>query len=176
MRNLLDVELYFRKRGGEEPTAEEYRERFREFAGQVIEAAVAQFQTLQDEAAEATTLASTKPAATGDHPAQIGRYRVKRPLGTGGFGTVYLARDERLSEPLRSKCPMHIWVFNWQTLRPTWEAQTLASLDHPHIVPVYDVGSTDEHPCLRVSSISRAWTLRHKSNKSRCPTTMRHVW
>src|SRR5262245_40901076 len=73
-------------------------------------------------------------------PAYIGRYRVERALGEGGFGIVYLARDEQLRRLVavkvphshRMKTPAHIEAY-------LAEARAVAQLDHPAIVPVYDV-------------------------------------
>lgn len=85
-------------------------------------------------------------------PSRIGRYQVLQELGHGGFGVVYLAHDEQLLRQVAIKVPYE---------RPQepdsssgcWlaEAQIVASLDHPHIVPVYDVGSSSEHPAYIVS-------------------------
>src|SRR5215468_7490497 len=74
----------------------------------------------------------------------IGRYRVERVLGEGGFGIVYLAHDEQLQRlvavkvrhPQRVKTPEDGQAY-------LTEARTVANLDHPNIVPVHDVGSAD---------------------------------
>jgi serine/threonine protein kinase len=65
-------------------------------------------------------------------PSHIGRYRVERLLDEGGFGRVYLAYDDQLLRLVAIKVP---------------EARMVASLDHPNIVPVHDVG-TWRGPCL----------------------------
>ena len=85
-------------------------------------------------------------------PTAIGRYRVIRELGKGGFGRVYLAHDDQLARhvavkvpnPERVACPDDIEAY-------LAEARTLASLDHPHIVPVYDAGRTDDGICYLIS-------------------------
>jgi eukaryotic-like serine/threonine-protein kinase len=97
------------------------------------------------------------------HPLIIGRYRIEKTLGEGGFGIVYLAHDEQLQRQVAVKMPRH---------RPdampadaeayATEARTLASLDHPNIVPVYDVGSTPDHPCFIVSKYIEGTTLAAK--------------
>ena len=78
-------------------------------------------------------------------PEQIGRYRVERILGKGGFGLVYLAHDSQLQRLVAIKVPHpHRVVTSRDAETYLTEARTVASLDHPHIVPVYDVGSTDD--------------------------------
>src|SRR5262249_26159828 len=81
-------------------------------------------------------------------PQRIGRYRIEGVLGQGSFGLVYLAHDEQLSRPVAIKVP-HARLIAEAGAAEAYltEARTVANLDHPHIVPVYDVGSTDQFPC-----------------------------
>src|SRR5207253_1523284 len=103
--------------------------------------------------------AAVNPGAT-PPPRQIGRYRVERPLGQGGFGIVYLAHDELLGRFVAIKVPHRTLM-----TRPgdaeayLAEARTVAALDHPNIVPVHDVGRTDDHPCFVVSKYIEGSTL-----------------
>ena len=74
-------------------------------------------------------------AAAGD-PETIGRYRVIRRLGQGGFGRVYLARDDELDRPVAIKVPNPERVAGPEDVEAYLaEARTLARLDHPNIVP-----------------------------------------
>ena len=85
-------------------------------------------------------------------PESIGRYRIESILGQGGFGLVYLARDDRLDRHVAVKVPHGIHVANAGAAESYMlEAQTVAGLDHPNIVPVYDVGATEDFPCYVVS-------------------------
>ncbi len=87
-----------------------------------------------------------------DLPERIGRYRVERLLGKGGFGVVYLAHDEQLDRPVAVKVPHARLVPRVEDAEAYLaEARTVANLDHAHIVPVHDVGSTDEFACYVVS-------------------------
>ena len=73
-------------------------------------------------------------------------------LGEGGFGLVYLAHDDQLHRPVAIKVPHRQLVDRPEDAEAyLTEARTVANLDHPHIVPVYDVGSTEEFPCFVVS-------------------------
>lgn len=71
-------------------------------------------------------------------PEQIGRYQIQSMLGQGGFGSVYLAVDQQLHRQVAIKLPRY-GQSSEVTIDLT-EAKTVASLDHPGIVPVYDVG------------------------------------
>jgi eukaryotic-like serine/threonine-protein kinase len=83
---------------------------------------------------------------------QIGRYRVEKILGEGGFGRVYLAHDEQLQRSVAIKVPHGRLVADQDdALAYLAEAQMVAKLDHPSIVPVHDVGVTSECPCYVVS-------------------------
>ena len=77
-----------------------------------------------------------------DHPERIGRYRIEKVLGQGGFGLVYLAYDEQLHRRVAVKVP-HARLISKPEDAEAYltEARTVANLDHPHIVPVYDVGT-----------------------------------
>ena len=85
-------------------------------------------------------------------PRQIGRYRIERLLGTGGFGLVYLAFDDQLQRFVAIKVP-HGRLIAQTTDAEAYltEARTVANLDHPNIVPVFDVGSTSDCHCFVVS-------------------------
>src|SRR5690242_4276026 len=88
---------------------------------------------------------SPPPAASLDTtaPTHVGRYRIERVLGEGGFGRVYLAHDEQLHRPVAVKVPHpHLVSRPLDAEAYLKEARTVANLDHPHIVPVYDVGGT----------------------------------
>jgi Tol biopolymer transport system component len=73
---------------------------------------------------------------------RLGPYEVLSPLGAGGMGEVYKATDTRLSRTVAIKVlPAH-WVRDPEMKeRFDREAQTIASLTHPHICTLHDIGS-----------------------------------
>src|SRR5580658_2885794 len=76
-------------------------------------------------------------------PERIGRFRVEKILGQGGFGLVYLAHDDQLQRLVAIKVPHRHRVATAEVAEAHLaEARTVANLDHPHIVPVHDVGNT----------------------------------
>src|SRR5262249_41800945 len=78
-------------------------------------------------------------------PSKIGRYRIIRRLGQGGFGRVYLAHDNDLDRPVAVKVPNPERLAHPEDREAfLTEARILARLDHPHIVPVFDVGRTED--------------------------------
>ena len=107
-----------------------------------------------------------------DHPERIGRYRIEKVLGKGGFGLVYLAHDDQLDRPVAVKVP-HAKLLSKPEDAEAYrtEARTVANLDHPHIVPVHDVGSTDEFPCYIVSKYVEGTDLSTRLKQSRLKHT-----
>src|SRR5262245_51493228 len=83
-------------------------------------------------------------ALLAQRPARVGRYVVKSTLGCGGMGIVYRAIDPRLKRAVAIKV-LHDRLLAGETLRQRFlqEAQAMASLAHPNIVQVFDVGSYD---------------------------------
>src|SRR5262245_15437163 len=75
--------------------------------------------------------------------AQIGEYLIETQLGKGGMGTVYLARDSKLSRPVAIKVLSNEWTDAAARRRFQREAQTASSLNHPHILTVHDVGESE---------------------------------
>ncbi len=70
-----------------------------------------------------------------------GRYRLDRILGEGKFGRVFLAHDIELQRDVAIKMPIDERLQDAANAEEYLrEARTLAGLDHPHIVPVYDLG------------------------------------
>jgi tetratricopeptide (TPR) repeat protein/predicted Ser/Thr protein kinase len=86
-------------------------------------------------------------AATGDDlanvPAAIGRYVPVRRLGAGGMGVVWLAHDPELDRRVALKVLRADATATDDQLRR--EARVMASLHHPHVVPVYDIATADGH-------------------------------
>ncbi len=105
-----------------------------------------------DELADANTQAATLPgpqAPSGLAPGLvIARYKLVEPLGDGGMGTVWRARDTELARDVaiklvQPKLLRDSSTGSANTSRLFREAQALAQLSHPNIVPVFDVGTTE---------------------------------
>ncbi|MGH9443630.1 MAG: protein kinase domain-containing protein, partial [Thermoanaerobaculia bacterium] len=81
-------------------------------------------------------------------PAVIGRYRVRRKLGEGGMGIVYAADDERLGRPVAIK-KLHRKSEDPSAPERLWrEARAAASVNHPNICQVYEIGEEDGEPYI----------------------------
>ena len=75
---------------------------------------------------------------------RLGPYQVGEPIGRGGMGEVYRARDTRLDRTVAIKVlPSHVAGDADHKQRFEREARTLANISHPHICPVFDVGQQD---------------------------------
>ncbi|MEM8913393.1 MAG: serine/threonine-protein kinase, partial [Planctomycetota bacterium] len=125
--------------------------------------------TVQDESSHVSDLLG--PASSPeDVPATIGRYRVVSLLGSGGFGAVYLARDEKLTRDVSIKVPHRHRVRTPEHLqRYMREARLVAGLDHAKIVPVYDVGETENGMCYVVSKYIESETLADRVKQDTSP-------
>lgn len=83
------------------------------------------------------------------NPRQIGRYNIVAEIGRGGMATVYLARDPRFQRDVAIKVLPRQFTHEPRFLeRFEREAQTIAALEHPAIVPVYDFGEFEDTPYL----------------------------
>jgi serine/threonine protein kinase/formylglycine-generating enzyme required for sulfatase activity len=104
----------------------------------------------------------------GNDPKSIGRYRVIRRIGKGGFGQVYLAHDDDLDRPVAIKVPNPERISRPEDIEAYLnEARILASLDHPHIVPVFDLGRTEDGLCYVVSKYVEGSDLAARIRQSR---------
>ena len=188
---LLLRELTFRRSAGEQFLLADYQLRFPQYAAQVAEA----FDQLAHSAAPAnhdsagehhrtevyipgeSPEADEQPA--GPLPDRIETYEIRRELGRGGFGMVYLGYDPKLQREVAIKVPRiargeqssEQWNEEVRVVSEAWlkEARIVAQLDHPHIVPVLHVGSIKEFPAFIVSKYIDGCSLAERLQQSPLP-------
>ncbi len=87
---------------------------------------------------------AAQPSGLTGMPTEFGRYRVRKQLGGGGMGAVYLVENTELKREEALKVP-HFGVGGNPDVRERFlrEARAAAQLDHPNLCPVYDVGTID---------------------------------
>lgn len=114
-------------------------------------------------------LESTHMLSAGSIPAphaeleRIGRYRLIGLLGQGAFGQVWLADDEDLRRQVAIKIPTtRQFTRDEEVDAYLAEARALATLDHPHVVPVYDVGRLADGAVYVVSKFIDGYTLAER--------------
>ena len=85
----------------------------------------------------------------------LGQYEIRSPLGAGGMGEVYRARDTRLDRDVAVKVLPESLTSNPDRLhRFEQEARAAAALNHPNILAVYQMGTQDGVSFL-VSELTR---------------------
>jgi serine/threonine protein kinase/formylglycine-generating enzyme required for sulfatase activity len=164
--DFVFAEFCLRKDLGDSPSVDDYVRRFPQLASQLrpllegynpadrrpASKPAASDSTPDPGMASDDSTAQSQSAASIPLPQQIGRYRINKVLGQGGFGIVFLARDEQLNRSVAVKVPHADRVAHPEEAELYLaEARTVAGLEHPHIVPVYDVGSSAEFPFFVVS-------------------------
>jgi eukaryotic-like serine/threonine-protein kinase len=102
--------------------------------------------------------------------AKLGPYEVLAPLGAGGMGEVYKARDTRLDRTVAIKVlPAHLSSDPARRQRFEREAKAISALNHPHICTLYDVGREGETNYL-VMEYLEGETLAARLEKAPLPT------
>ncbi len=150
------------------PEVSELAQRFPHLAGHLLE----QLHTIDFESTVAPDpfcTFSRAPEAAKEE-ILVSRYRMIRLLGQGAFGRVYLALDIELERQVAIKVPLPE-RFQGSSDADLYlaEARTVASLNHPHIVPVYDMGRTPEGAVFVVSRFIEGTTLEAKLNSKSLP-------
>ncbi|WP_345681818.1 serine/threonine-protein kinase [Novipirellula caenicola] len=109
--------------------------------------------TLSNPATDRAAMPDSEGASGGGFE-RIGRYRLLRVLGSGGMSVVYEAICDGASEPVALKV-LHASVASDRGMRQRFqrEAETIRSLDHPHIIPLCDFGTAGETSFLAMRLI-----------------------
>src|SRR5262245_48261357 len=97
--------------------------------------------------------------------AKLGSYEILAPLGAGGMGEVYRAKDTRLDRVVAIKVlPAEFAKDADRLKRFEQEARATSALNHPNILTVYDIGTHEGAPYL-VAELLEGEELREQLNE-----------
>lgn len=100
----------------------------------------------------------------------VGHYRILGHLGSGGMGTVYRARDERLGREVALKfLPAHVSGQVAAQERLLLEARAAAALQHPNVCVIHDIGETDDGQPFIAMALCEGETLRDRLARGPLP-------
>jgi hypothetical protein len=100
---------------------------------------------------------------------KLGPYEILAPIGAGGMGEVYRARDSRLGRDVAVKVlPDSVSADPERLRRFEQEARSIAALNHPNILAVHDIGTQDGTRYI-VTELLEGETLREKLSASALP-------
>ena len=94
---------------------------------------------------------------------RLGPYEIVAPLGAGGMGEVYKARDTRLNRTVAIKVlPSDLAADAERSARFEREARAVAALQHPNICTIHDVGTTTDGVPFLVMELLQGETLQQR--------------
>ncbi|MEP3480492.1 MAG: serine/threonine-protein kinase [Fuerstiella sp.] len=138
--NALGEQFAARLRSGERPNISEFTSGYSSECAEEIEdflESIALLEGMKPQESAAALVEET-------FPRKFGRYEIQSSLGEGGMGTVYLAHDSQLDRKVALKTPKFDQNSDPNLMaRFHREAKSAATLRHPNICPVYDVGQID---------------------------------
>jgi WD40 repeat protein/serine/threonine protein kinase len=152
---LVWAEYEVRRQFGDQADLAHFAERFPQQAEGLRELILHPSEEVYDslpvqESRDTDQPGSSRPSAEdvlclpSDLPEQFGRYRIRKKLGRGGMGSVYLAHDNQLDRDVALKVPHFAPEDGPDVLeRFQREARITATLQHPNICPVHEVGVID---------------------------------
>jgi hypothetical protein len=105
-------------------------------------------------------------------PSRFGRYAVIRRVGSGGFATVWLVRDEELDAEVAVKVLAEHWVDDLDVRRRfVEEGRFLRRVESPYVVGVHDIGTTDDDRPFLVLTYADRGTLADRIKAGPLPLT-----
>jgi TolB-like protein/Tfp pilus assembly protein PilF/tRNA A-37 threonylcarbamoyl transferase component Bud32 len=100
---------------------------------------------------------------------RLGPYEIVQPIGSGGMGDVYRARDTRLDRDVAVKVLPERYARDPEArMRFEREAKAVAALAHPNILSIHDFGLTEER-AFSVTELLEGQTLRHRMHEGPIP-------
>ncbi len=152
LRQLIPLEVDYRRVRGEAPTADEYLARFPDLSATWVGCAVGEGDGAT--ALGPPSLGSPPGRSAAGPPRRVGDYELMEEIASGGMGVVYRAQQVSLGRTVALKM-----ILTGRLASPTevkrfrLEAEAVARLDHPHIVPIYEVGEHEGHPYFSMKLI-----------------------
>ena len=147
-------EFQARQNGSTSPSIEEFASRFHDIS-ETLRKKLSESDTSKENAVKPEQVGLATETLSLDstlNDQRIGRYRLLRILGEGAFGRVWLGYDDDLERQVAIKVPKPERFHSAEDAELYLaEARMVAALDHPNIVPVHDVGRTEEGSVYVVS-------------------------
>jgi eukaryotic-like serine/threonine-protein kinase len=143
VRELIQLDVFYRRQKGETPTSADYAARFPDLNLDWLAGWKA------DTTHGSTIIAGKTGAAlpTGTRVGYFGDYELLEEIARGGMGIVYRARQLSLDRIVALKMIRSgEFADSAEARRFRQEVEVVAALDHPHIVPIHEVGEHDGRP------------------------------
>jgi tRNA A-37 threonylcarbamoyl transferase component Bud32/tetratricopeptide (TPR) repeat protein len=186
-RDLLSLDLEYRRRLGERPDAQSYCERFPEFAAHMATAFQVQASNSTRRRGDRHDGSGSLSIGTPANPDAQGAdglgfflhepqgfkeagYEVLGELGRGGMGVVLKVHQAALNRVVALKIVKSgRFASESELIRFQAEAEAVAGLDHPHIVPIYEVGVCRGHHFFSMKLVNGTGLDRRLEEFSRNP-------